>query len=66
MSAGTVTTGISLSSTVTLNVPDAVLPNGSTTVHVTDVVPAENADPEAGPVSKNGVTGPLLSAAVTV
>ena len=48
MSAGQVITGASVSLTVTINVQVSALPTGSIAIHVTVVVPTENAEPEAG------------------
>ena len=48
MSAGQVITGASVSLTVTINVQVSALPTGSIAIHVTVVVPTENAEPEGG------------------
>ena len=46
--AGQVIDGASLSLTVTLKLHDAVLPDVSVAVHVTEVVPFGKVDPEGG------------------
>jgi hypothetical protein len=46
--AGTATIGAVVSATVTLKDADPVLPPMSVALHVTDVVPRGNVDPEAG------------------
>jgi hypothetical protein len=46
--AGTVTTGASVSTTVTVKLALDLLPDASVAVHVTVVVPNGNVEPEAG------------------
>ena len=48
MSAGQVTTGASVSLTVTINVQVSALPTASIAMQVTVVVPTGNTEPEAG------------------
>src|SRR4051794_32184154 len=62
--AGTVSDGGSVSTTVTRNDPEAVLPEPSVAVQGTVVVPIVNTVPDCG--LQVGVTGPALSVAVAV
>ena len=65
MSAGTVTTGGVVSTTVTLKASLVLLPAASVAVQVTDVVPSGNVLPDAG--EQSGVMAPsTMSMAVAV
>ena len=57
------TVGGFVSTTLTVNVPVALLPNESVAVHVTVVVPIEKVEPDAG-VQTGVMLAPVLEVAV--
>jgi hypothetical protein len=67
MSAGTLTTGAVVSTTVTVKLADPVLPAASVAAHVTVVAPREKLEPEAGlQLGVSGPPGTSLAVAVKV